>query len=129
MHSSEIEWKFRFVFLYAKKCKCKKYTFRIFYNFNFSCKIDKNSKYAFKLNWRESTFDLLRSPVICRPSVRQSVRLSVCLFVWKLFIFPLLKSHLAKFNKTWHEASLSEGHSSLFNYKTRFFSRGDKKKK
>ena len=53
------------------------------------------------------------SSVVClsvRPSVCLSVRLSVNFTHFHL----LLQNHWAKFNQTWHKASLGKGDSSLF---------------
>ena len=78
-----------------------------------------------------SLFCLLFSspePVVSHPSIWPSDWLSVCLSACLSVNFSyfrlLLQNHWANFNQTWHKASLGEGDSSLFKWRTKPFSIG-----
>ena len=45
---------------------------------------------------------------------------SICLSVNFSYFHFTLQNHLAKFNRTWHKASLGEGNSSLFNWRCNY---------
>ena len=77
---------------------------------------------SFELKAQVSFSDHLSS-VVC-PSVRLSVRTSVCLFVNFSRFHLLLQNHWANFNQTWQKASLGEGDSSLFKWRAPPFSKG-----